>query len=54
MIIYICLITSCFEIENGKKYIFQYHLNIHILGQFSITVEKDFEKGLEPAKIVTP
>ncbi len=54
MIIYICLITSCFEIENGKKYIFQYHLNIHILGQFSITLEKDFEKGLEPAKIVTP
>jgi hypothetical protein len=29
-----------------KKYYFQYHLNIHILSQFSTTLEKDFEKGL--------
>jgi len=31
------------EIGNGKKKL--YHLNIHILSQFSITLEKDFEKG---------
>jgi hypothetical protein len=30
----------------GKKGYFQYHLNIHILSQFSTTLEKDFEKGL--------
>jgi hypothetical protein len=33
------------EIGNGKKCYFQYHLNIHILSQFSTTLEKDFEKG---------
>jgi hypothetical protein len=45
-IFFICLITSWFEIWNGKNIYFQYHLNIHILSQFSITLEKDFEKGL--------
>jgi hypothetical protein len=29
-----------------KNIYFQYHLNIHILSQFSTTLEKDFEKGL--------
>ncbi len=38
------------EIENGKKCQFQYNLNIHILSQFSTTLEKDFEKGLRFAK----
>jgi hypothetical protein len=42
---FICIITSWFEIGNGKNCYFQYHLNIHILSQFSTTLEKDFEKG---------
>jgi hypothetical protein len=46
MILFVCLITSWFEIGNGKKCYFQYHLNIHILSQFSTTLKKDFEKGL--------
>jgi hypothetical protein len=54
VIILICLITSWFEIRNGKKCYFQYHINIHILSQFSTTLEKDFEKGFQSAKIVTP
>jgi hypothetical protein len=37
-----------------KKCYFQYHINIHILSQISITLEKDFEKGFQFAKIVTP
>jgi hypothetical protein len=45
-IFYICLIASWFEIGNGKKNYFQYHLNIHILNQFSTTLEKEFQKGL--------
>jgi hypothetical protein len=46
VIFYICLITSWFEIGNGKKCYFQYHLNIHSLSQFLITLEKDFKKEL--------
>jgi hypothetical protein len=42
---FICLIASWFEIGNGKNRYFQYHLNIHILSQFSTTLEKDLEKG---------
>jgi hypothetical protein len=30
--------------RNGKKCYFQYHINIHILSQFSTTLKKDFEK----------
>jgi hypothetical protein len=37
-----------------KNGYFQYHLNIHILIQFSTTLKKNFEKGLEFVKIVTP
>jgi hypothetical protein len=37
-----------------KKCYFQYHLNIHILNQFSTTLEKDFEKELQYVEIVTP
>jgi hypothetical protein len=33
------------KLEIEKKIEFQYHLNIHILSQFSTTLEKDFEKG---------
>jgi len=43
---FLCLIASWFEIGNEKKCYFQYHLNIHILSQFSATLEKDFGKGL--------
>jgi len=51
---FVCLISSWFEIGNGrKKNYFQYHLNIHILSQFSTTQKKDFEKGFKYAKIVT-
>jgi len=48
VIFLICLIASWFEIGNGKECYFQYHPNIHILNQFSTTLdfEKDFEKGL--------
>jgi hypothetical protein len=46
IIFVICLIASWLEIGNGKKCFFQYNLNIHILSQFSITLEKDFEKVL--------
>jgi hypothetical protein len=42
----IWFITSWFEIGNGKKCYFQYHLKIHILSEFSTTLGKDFEKGL--------
>ncbi len=42
MIFFICLIASWLEIGNGKKCYFQYNLNIHILSQSSITLEKDF------------
>jgi hypothetical protein len=44
MIFLICLITLGVEIRNGKTIYFQYNVNIHILSQFSITLEKDFEK----------
>jgi Fe-S oxidoreductase len=43
---FVCLIASWLEIGNEKKCYFQCNLNIHILSQFSITLEKDFEKGL--------
>jgi len=46
VIFFICFIASGIEIRNEKKSYFQYNLNIHILNQFSITMEKDFEKGL--------
>jgi hypothetical protein len=39
---FICFITSWLEIGNGKKCYFQYNLNIHILSQFSTTLEKVF------------
>jgi hypothetical protein len=45
-VIFLCLIIAWFEIGNGKKCYFQYHLNIHILSQFSTTLKKDFVKGL--------
>jgi hypothetical protein len=41
----LCLITSWFEIGNGEKNYFQYHLNIQNLSQFLTTLEKEFEKG---------
>jgi hypothetical protein len=44
-------------IWNGKwkiKNKNQYHLNIHILSQISITLEKDFEKAFWFAEIVAP
>jgi hypothetical protein len=34
------------KLEMEKKNYFQYCLNVHILSQFSTTLEKDFEKGL--------
>jgi hypothetical protein len=37
--------ASWFEIGNGKKVIYNNHLNIHILSQFLTKLEKDFEKG---------
>jgi hypothetical protein len=45
MIFSICLITSWVEIGNGKKCYFQYHLNIHILSQFSNTLTR-FWQGI--------
>jgi len=51
VIFFICFIASWIEIRNEKKSYFQYNLNIHILNQFSITMEKDFEKGLWLAKV---
>jgi len=45
--IFLCLIKSRLEIGNWNKCYFQYNLNIHILSQFSTTLENDFEKGFE-------
>jgi hypothetical protein len=44
VIFFICLIAS-FELGNGKKSYFHYHLNIHILNQFLTTLKNDFENG---------
>jgi hypothetical protein len=42
------------KLEMEKKRYVQYHLNIHILSQFSTTLENDFEKGSNLSKLWHP
>jgi hypothetical protein len=54
VIFFICLVSSWFEIGNGRKHYFQYHLNIHILNQFSNTQKKTLERDSNLPKLSHP